>query len=235
MAERYPAVHLPQAIGPEEAIRVGIVSGYYRWHSVWKIPTKGWVSQLDRRRFQVFGYHTGMQTDSATADAAQLCDRFVQGPHSLEAWREVISADAPHVLLYPDIGMDPTSAALGAMRLAPIQCLSLGHPDTTGYPTMDYFLSSDLMEPPDGQDYTERLVRLPNLSVYYEYPDNIAPVSMSRDKLGLRPNAIVYWCGQSLFKYCRSSTTSFRALQNKPGIASSRSSNQLRTGSDRRL
>ena len=44
-------------------------------------------------------------------------------------------------------------------------------------PTLDYFLSSDLMEPPDAeQHYTEKLVRLPNLSIYYEpiKTDNIA-------------------------------------------------------------
>ena len=68
-------------------------------------------------------------------------------------------------------------------------------------PTLDYFLSSDLMEPPDAADhYSERLIRLPNLSIYYEpIADPVAP--MSRSELGLRADAAVYWCGQSLFKY----------------------------------
>src|ERR1019366_5379689 len=48
--------------------------------------------------------------------------------------------------------------------------------------------------------YTERLVRLPNLSIYYEPPD-LQPVSLDREQFGLRPNATVFWCGQSLFKY----------------------------------
>jgi predicted O-linked N-acetylglucosamine transferase (SPINDLY family) len=57
------------------------------------------------------------------------------------------------------------------------------------------------MEPADGQQhYTERLVRLPNLSVYYE-PVNVVPVEIDRAALGLRSTAVVYWCGQSLFKY----------------------------------
>jgi predicted O-linked N-acetylglucosamine transferase (SPINDLY family) len=59
----------------------------------------------------------------------------------------------------------------------------------------------DLMEPPDAQDhYTERLLRLPNLSIYYE-PLNPRPVLLSRTDLGLRSTATLYWCGQSLFKY----------------------------------
>ena len=68
-------------------------------------------------------------------------------------------------------------------------------------PTLDYFLSSDLMEPPDADDhYSERLIRLPNLSIYYE-PLEETPAAMSRSELGLRDDAAVFWCGQSLFKY----------------------------------
>jgi predicted O-linked N-acetylglucosamine transferase (SPINDLY family) len=201
MAARYPAAALAGLPGPSEPVRVGIVTGYFWRHSVWKIPVKGWVTMLNRTRFQVFGYHTGSIVDAQTDIAAKRCDRFVQGPKTIERWRDAIVADAPHVLLYPDINMDSTSAALAALRLAPVQCMSLGHPDTSGYPTIDYFLSSDLMEPPDGDDhYTERLIRLPNLSVYYE-PIDAAPATVTRSGLGLLPDATVFWCGQSLFKY----------------------------------
>ena len=97
--------------------------------------------------------------------------------------------------------MDPVSCQLAAQRLAPVECNSWGHPDTSGFPTLDYFLSSELMEPPDAQDhYTEQLVRLANLSVYYE-PLDVEPVSVSRADLGLRSTETVFWCGQSLFKY----------------------------------
>jgi protein O-GlcNAc transferase len=113
----------------------------------------------------------------------------------------VILHDAPHVIIHPDIGMNAVSAQLAAQRLAAVQCNSWGHPDTSGFPTIDYFLSSDLMEPPDGQDhYTERLVRLPDLSIYYEPPDR-QPIQLDRAELGLRADATLFWCGQSLFKY----------------------------------
>jgi protein O-GlcNAc transferase len=57
------------------------------------------------------------------------------------------------------------------------------------------------MEAADAAEhYTERLVRLPNLSIYYE-PIAISPVRITRDELGIRPDAIVFWCGQSLYKY----------------------------------
>ena len=71
----------------------------------------------------------------------------------------------------------------------------------TGMQTLDYYLSSGLMEPDDAAEhYTEHLIRLPNLSIYYE-PIDIEPSAMSRTELGLRSDAVVFWCGQSLYKY----------------------------------
>ena len=201
MAESYPPVALAGPPGPGERVRVGIVSGFFCSHSNWKIPIKGWLSQLDRREFEIFGYHTGGKEDAETERAVALCDRFVQGHMSIDRWRQAISADAPHVLIYPEVGMHPPTAQLAAQRLAPVQCNSWGHPDTSGFPTLDYYLSSELMEPPDGEEhYTERLVRLPNLSIYYERSD-LPPISLARADLELSETATVYWCGQSLFKY----------------------------------
>ena len=201
MAERYPPPPLSPPPRSDERIRLGIVSGFFRRHSNWKIPIRGWLSQIDRRQFQLFGYHTGVDNDAETQLAAGMCDRFVQGPFSVDRWRETILTNAPHVLIYPEVGMHPVSVQLAAQRLAPVQCNSWGHPDTSGFPTLDYYLSSELMEPPDAQDhYTERLVRLPNLSIYYE-PLDEPTGPLSRTDLGLRPTATIYWCGQLLYKY----------------------------------
>ena len=190
-------------------IRVGIVSGYFVHHSVWKIPISGWVRQLDRERFEVFGYHTGGWSDDVTEQAAALCDRFVSGPRSVAAWQQAILADAPDVLIYPEIGMDPIAGALAALRLAQVQCNAIGHPITSGMPTIDHFLTSALMEPEGTEDqYTEQLVRLPGLSVYYD-PLEVPPLALSRVDLGLPPQATVYWCGQSLYKYLPQHDTIF--------------------------
>jgi protein O-GlcNAc transferase len=201
MAAKYKAPVLPKPPASGEPIRVGIVSGFFRQHSNWKIPIKGWLKELDRGRFDVLGYYTGDERDGETDSAAALCQRFVQGPLSLDEWRRTILDDAPHVLIFPEIGMDKVSAQLAAQRLAAVQCASWGHPVTSGFPTIDYFISSDLMEPADAQDhYSERLVRLPNLSIYYE-PVAVPPIAVNRVELGLRDNAAVFWCCQSLPKY----------------------------------
>jgi predicted O-linked N-acetylglucosamine transferase (SPINDLY family) len=117
------------------------------------------------------------------------------------AWRTRILADAPHALIYLDIGMEQTAVRLAALRLAPVQCTTWGHPDTSGLPSIDYYLSSEAMEPPDGDShYTERLVRLPNLGICYMPPLDAGGV-MARAALGLRDDAVVYLCCQSLSKY----------------------------------
>jgi predicted O-linked N-acetylglucosamine transferase (SPINDLY family) len=201
MAARFPSASLPPLPSPHEPVRLGVVSAFFRRHSNWKIPIKGWLEGLDRTRFRVFGYHTGSERDGQTELAATLCERFVQGPLRLDEWRRAILDDAPHVLLYPEVGMDKATAQLAAQRLAPVQCVSWGHPVTSGFPTIDFFLSSDRMEPADGEvHYTERLVRLPNLSICYE-PPPARPAALGRAELGLREGATAYWCCQSLPKY----------------------------------
>jgi protein O-GlcNAc transferase len=201
MAAKYKVPAFPKPPGPHEPIRLGIVSGFFRHHSNWKIPVKGWLKMLDRNRFHVSGYYTSAERDDETDAAAALCDRFAQGPLSLDAWRRTILDDAPHVLIFPEIGMDKVSAQLAAQRLAAVQCCSWGHPVTSGFPTIDYFISSDLMEPAGAAaHYSEQLIRLPNLSIYYE-PADLPPISIGREELGLRPDAVVYWCCQSLPKY----------------------------------
>ena len=63
--------------------------------------------------------------------------------------------------------MDATTAKLAALRLAPVQAASWGHPETSGLPTIDYYLSAQALEPADAQEnYTEKLVALPNLGCW---------------------------------------------------------------------
>ena len=147
----------------EEPLRIGIISGYFYRHSNWKIPITGWVENIDKQRFTLFGYYTGKENDKETEVARQYFNKFMEDIYSFEELCQVIRNDNLHILIYPEIGMDPTTVRLASLRLAPIQCTSWGHPDTSGLPTIDYFLSSDLMEPPDADDhYTEKLIRLPN-------------------------------------------------------------------------
>ncbi len=204
MSSRYLQWSQPIArpnLKPDEKIRVGFVSGFFTNHSNWKIPLKGWVENLDRNKFELFGYHTSLKQDGATAKAAIIFDKFVRGPLSVEQWCEAIARDKLHILIFPEFGMDPMTVKLGCLRLAPIQMTSWGHPNTSGLPTIDYYLSSDLMEPENAREhYTEKLVNLPNLSIYYT-PLEIEPATISKKELGIEDDEIMFWCCQAIFKY----------------------------------
>jgi predicted O-linked N-acetylglucosamine transferase (SPINDLY family) len=159
------------------------------------------VENLDTKRFTLYGYYTGKTKDRATETARKSFVRFVEDIYSFEDLCTIIREDDLHVLIYPEIGMDPITARLAALWLAPVQCTSWGHPDTSGLPTIDYYLSSDLMEPPDADEhYAEELIRLPNLSIYYT-PLDVPSAEVNRDTFGLRPTSTLYLCCQSLFKY----------------------------------
>jgi protein O-GlcNAc transferase len=87
------------------------------------------------------------------------------------------------------------------LRLAPVQAASWGHPECTGLPTMDLFISGEALEPINASDnYCEKLVRLPNLGVHVE---PLAP-AISKPGLGslnLPGNEPLLLCAGAPFKY----------------------------------
>jgi protein O-GlcNAc transferase len=206
---RLQAVKYPQfsrgstfpPVKPREQIRVGLVSSHFYDHVDWNLIIKGWVENLNQERYRLLGYSTGGRQDKTTEVTRQKFSRFTEGIYDPERLGRIIRNDRLHILIYPEVGMNLLTAQLAALRLAPIQCLAWGHPTTSGLPTLDYFLSSDLMEPPGAEVYyTERLVRLPNLSIYCSPPD-LPQVSGDRASFGLPADGVLFLCAQSLCKY----------------------------------
>jgi predicted O-linked N-acetylglucosamine transferase (SPINDLY family) len=182
-------------------IRVGFASHYFFFHSVSKL-FRGWIEKLDRDRFEVVVYDLNGGTPDAWATAiGEAAAHVRRGNADAAAWAKQIAADKLDVLIYPEIGMETLAVRLACLRLAPVQCVAWGHPVTSGLPEIDFFLSSELMEPADGAaHYTERLVRLPNLSVCYAPVGGDGP-PRDRASLGLDAGDVVFVSCQSLFKY----------------------------------
>ncbi len=190
------------AVKANEPLRIGFVSGHFREHTVWKLMLHGWLKHLDKEQFQLYGYYVRDYCDRWTDEAKTYCHRFVMGTKSPQEWYEQIRGDQLHLVIFPELGMDLELIKIAALKLAPIQCMSWGHPDTSGLPTIDYFLSSELMEPADGEKhYLEKLVRLKNLGIAFSPlpPDPRSPIT--REEFGLKSDAVIYGCLQSIFKY----------------------------------
>jgi protein O-GlcNAc transferase len=154
----------------QDRIRVAVVSGQIKRHPVWEIILRGLIAHLDRERFEVFLYHTGAASNEETTWASAQVAHFVQGPKPIGQWLAEIGAAQPDAIFYPEVGMDPNTCALAALRLAPLQIAGWGHPITTGLPTIDWFLSAALLESPEAQQhYREMLITLPGTGVCTEF------------------------------------------------------------------
>jgi predicted O-linked N-acetylglucosamine transferase (SPINDLY family) len=130
------------------------------------------------------------------------CSKFVHySDADLVEACERIRADQLDILVFLEIGMDLMTTKIAALRLAPIQCVAWGHPVSSGLPTIDYFISSEMMEPPDGDNhYSEILVKLPNIGVCVPRPSQ-STSNKSRNDFGLSANRTVYIFPHSLFKW----------------------------------
>ena len=180
-------------------IKIGIISRYLRSHTIGYL-NYGVVKHLDREKFHVsvFGF-AGMR-DKLSADFANTADQAFNLPAHLAPARQIIARQALDILLYLDIGMDPLTYFLAFSRLAPVQCTTWGHPDTTGIPNIDYYISSAMAEPSGAQaHYTEKLILFDQFPMYCQRPQ-IPASQIARRDLGLPDYSRLYACIQSLFK-----------------------------------
>lgn len=184
-------------------IRVGFISQFLRsQHSIGKVA-RGLIAELSREHFEVYVLNLPpVAPDDTNQSIRAHCDHWLSVKGTLAEARAQIGALLLDVLFYQDIGMEPFSYLLAQARLAPVQCVSYGHPDTTGIPNMDYYISNDLYEPPGAAaHYSERLVELRGLPTlaYYFRPQVPQPLP-TREQLGLPDRVRLYLCPQSLFK-----------------------------------
>lgn len=203
MAANYPQWSQPRSLpplSPGHRLRIGYISDCLRFHTVGQLFL-GWLKHADQQRFETYCYHLNPIQDQNTQKYRIYSTAFRHVPNDIETIAQQILADQLHILVFLDLGMYPKATQIAGLRLAPIQCLTWGHPITSGLPTIDYFLTSDLMEPENGDEhYTEQLIRLPNISIAYEKP--IVPVVENpRQEFGFTEQDIVYLSCQSLFKY----------------------------------
>lgn len=195
-------------------VKIGFISTFFKEHTVAKL-FRGWLENLDRTKFIIHGYFTGKTSDWLTQEIASSCDVFHHIFSSLEAIVQTIIKDELDVLIFTDVGMCPAGDKIAALRLAPIQCLAWGHPITSGLSTIDYFLSSELMEPIGGAGhYTEKLVLLPGIGITYKAPKLPDPAK-SRLDFNLNADDVIYLSCQSLYKYLPQFDFIFPAIAQK--------------------
>jgi predicted O-linked N-acetylglucosamine transferase (SPINDLY family) len=180
-----------------DRLRVGFVSAYLRHHSVGHF-FGNWICLLDRQIFETFVWYAGESSDSLSEKIRANASHFRHAAFDTSILAEEIRASRLDILIYLDVGMHPHSQLLAALRLAPIQCATFGHPVTTGIKNIGYFLSTEAGEPEHAQQhYSEKLVRLPRFAVCYDRPDVTRKSSPSNIASLHRPLLV---CAQPMFK-----------------------------------
>jgi protein O-GlcNAc transferase len=188
-------------------IRVGFISEHFNSHSVGRV-NHGLIAGLPRDRFDVTVFSLGRHDDWMAQLIRADSDHYVEVDRreSLPQIERVIAGHEMDVLLFTDVGMDPLTYFLAYSRLAPLQCVCWGHPDTTGIDTLDCYISAAALELPEADShYTEKLVRLPAwIMPGYLRPGTgalaLPAPRRTRADYGLDESAHVYVCPQQPFK-----------------------------------
>jgi protein O-GlcNAc transferase len=195
----------PHCVRPRKGgrIRVGLLSKFFHNHSIGR-TSRGLFAGFARAEFDVTAIFVAPGVDDEFSRfIREHAERSVVVPEDLGEARRIVGELELDILFYQDIGMEPFSYFLAFSRLAPVQCVSFGHPDTTGIPAMDYFVSNDLYESPAAQaHYSEKLFLLHDLGslAYYYRPAVPAPLKL-RAAFGLADDDHLYICPQNLFKF----------------------------------
>ena len=180
-------------------IVIGVVSRFLHQHTIGYLNC-GIIENLNRDRFTVKVFRFKGKIDRLAKRINRAADEVIYLPDHLENARRIIAAHPLDVLFYPDIGMDSLTYFLAFARLAPVQCTTWGHADTSGIPNLDYYLSYAEAEPQGApRHYSEKLVLLNRFPMFCDAPD-IPEHKPGREKFGLPANCHLYMCCQSLFK-----------------------------------
>ena len=185
----------------QKKIKIGFISEFLTEHTVGKL-FGGLIKNIDRKKFDVIIFHTAQTKKSLIKNEIDnSANKTINLSSRIKEQHQQVEKENLDIIFYPDIGMSPTTYFLAFSRIAPVQIVTWGHPETTGINTIDYFLSSALLEPNrrPKKKYSERLVCLSQFPLYYEPPQNIGSMKHRKD-LGLPENVRLYGCPQTLFK-----------------------------------
>jgi len=146
-------------------IKVGFFSNFFWNHTVNK-EFLNFVIKTNKKKFDIFTFYFGTKKDHLT-DLIKNNSKFYKSSNLQEMIIKIYEEKLDYLIFY-DIGMTQESQILSSFRLAKTQCMLWGHPVSSCFKNIDYFISSELMEPADSnKHYNEKLLKLPNLGICY--------------------------------------------------------------------
>lgn len=169
-------------------LKLGIVSADFHHQHPVNIFMQPVLREIDRSRFEVFLYFTGVSFDDQTRLAKSRVEHWREATvfNDLQLARR-IDTDGIDLLLDLAGHTGQQRMHLFAQRAAPVQATYLGYPGSTGVPNMDWLVGDGVVTPPGCDSlYSERIARLPG-TVFCYAPEEDYPYPFFTDAQARRP------------------------------------------------
>ncbi|MBL6722596.1 MAG: hypothetical protein ISQ13_01150 [Candidatus Margulisbacteria bacterium] len=168
--------------------RVAIISQYFYKHSVMDFYFKTIVNFSSS--FHVIIINVEPSTiDAHTKQIKKRADEYYQTSNKHEELCPFIHGLGVDAIIYPEVGLSPCIYFLAMLRLAPVQMIWVGHPETSGSAAIDYYISWKNFHNKNAQSqFTETLIQLKNFPVCYDYPEDIDTIQTPLADLGISCN-----------------------------------------------
>ena len=183
-----------------EKIKIGFISEFFSNHTIGKLY-QGIIFKLDRRKFDIYVFHSRNTKKSVLFDKFKNAEiksdiKNIILPTKFQEKINMINSKMLDIVFFPDIGMSTEFYFLSYIRFAKTQFTSWGHPITTGNSSIDYFLSSKLLETENAKNrFSEKLILSDYLPMYFYKPE--VPKLLSYEQLTKKNK---YFCSQNLIK-----------------------------------
>jgi len=190
-----------EALSNRESIRLGICSDFLFSHSI-SYCFLELIKDFAKSGIEVIIFRgNSSKSDNITKSIESIVSKTIILPDSLETSCQLILKESIDILFYLDMGMTAKTYLLSLSRLALVQVLTAGHPNTSGSPNIDYFISSNNIETEDSDKYySERLIRLNRLAVNSPLIE-INESKFKRKHLNISDNDFLIGLPHTLFKY----------------------------------
>ena len=159
------------------------------------------IFHLDKKKFEIIVFHSH-KTDRSPIFKEFLDAEINRGirniilPKNFQQSVDQIHSENLDLVFFPDIGMSTEFYYLSFIRFAKIQVTSWGHPISSSNESIDYFLSSKLLETENTEKrFSEKIILSDYLPMYFYKPK--IKNALNDDEI-VKKN--IYFCSQNLIK-----------------------------------
>ena len=142
---------------PNKRIRIGYLSSdlYHHVVSRFLMPI---IENHNKENFEIYMYMTSKNFDDVTETYQKLSEKLIQcNQMPIDELAQKIYEDEIDILVDLNIHTGDTRVMTLAKKPAPVQCVYLGYPNTSGLDTIDYILTDkDTIKPGEEGLYTEK-------------------------------------------------------------------------------